>query len=444
MGDKAPQNWEPSPKTTPNLEIDDYIKGVSEKSLSNAKEGRSKIKAEPVARALLSLGSDVHLRPTAGSQGPDENGTHPSASFFGVEEAVMRYVGGTLQDDRSHKKRKVTTNAVPGQYEADFNEYIGNGSWEKFLREDITGAPEPDAHDAHPETYSTIFDPGAPAHDPGQPPGSSSRAGLPTPGDLRHKKRKIRDRSVESTLGHINGTEVPPHDLDQPLFQTPPPSLGLTTAHHQADDKDKLDNKNRIAWTGDGSETGGSFDEAECQALNSFLERFMLQNNMNKQQLCERVWTAERKKDNFWDAVSAVLPHRTRASVYKHVRRVYHVFTVRGKWSPAEDLQLGQLVNERGAQWKSISLTMHRMPEDCRDRWRNYVKCGGHRNQNKWSAKEESQLHRVVTQQMAQNPGASVNWTLVSEQMGCTRSRIQCRYKWKKLVRKTPSAQVHQ
>ncbi|PRT56344.1 DNA-binding protein REB1 [Wickerhamiella sorbophila] len=441
MADKVPQNWDTQTKAAPNLQIADYIKEVPEKPLVTSKDTRNGNKAEPIARALLSLGADTPARVTGTSQRPEEGtaGAGPGAgSFFGVEEAVMRYVGGTLQDDRSQKKRKANASTTTGQYEADFNEYIGNGSWEKFLREDITGG-EAEPHEAHTEAYAAIFDSTAAGHVPAQGPmatGSSSRTEIRPPNELRSKKRRLGGVSVENTLPHISGADVRQHGLDQPLFESSSSGLGLSSEHPD-DDKAKLDGKNRIAWTGDGSETGGSFDDAECRALDEFLERFMIQNSMTRQQLCERVWTAERKKDNFWDAVSAVLPHRTRASVYKHVRRVYHVFTVRGKWSPAEDLHLGQLVNERGAQWKSISLTMHRMPEDCRDRWRNYVKCGGQRNQNKWSVKEESQLHRVVTEQMAQNPGAPVNWTIVSEQMGCTRSRIQCRYKWKKLVRKT-------
>ncbi|GMG16628.1 unnamed protein product [[Candida] boidinii] len=133
------------------------------------------------------------------------------------------------------------------------------------------------------------------------------------------------------------------------------------------------------------------------------------------------------------------------------------------------------------------------MPEDCRDRWRNYVKCGQNRATNKWTEDEEDKLREVVSllvkenseilgkrddeeeyeeeEEMGQGDDADVvnhdvdaimknektngdkvkrkkkknnynigesliNWTIVSERMGGTRSRIQCRYKWNKLLKR--------
>lgn len=84
------------------------------------------------------------------------------------------------------------------------------------------------------------------------------------------------------------------------------------------------------------------------------------------------------------------------------------------------------------------------MPEDCRDRWRNYVKCGNKRTMQKWSQEEEDQLIRIVTEFMTQltnsqvvdteNQLKNINWTIVSEKMNGKRSRIQCRYKWKRIA----------
>lgn len=180
-------------------------------------------------------------------------------------------------------------------------------------------------------------------------------------------------------------------------------------------------------------DTGGAFSKQEVAKLKEFMDHYQAANHMSRDELCLRVWSSERRKDNFWDSVAAVLPHRTRSSVYKHVRRAYHVFKVRGKWTPQEDNQLSQLVELKGAQWRQIGIMMGRMPEDCRDRWRNYVICGTQRQQNKWTVDEEGKLRHVVHQILEENPNTDINWTLVSQKMGGARSRIQCRYKWNKI-----------
>lgn len=43
-----------------------------------------------------------------------------------------------------------------------------------------------------------------------------------------------------------------------------------------------------------------------------------------------------------------------------------------------------------------------------------------------WKQNEENRLTQIVEQQ----PPGKIKWDLVSEQMGRTRSRIQCREKW--------------
>ncbi|KAK9248703.1 hypothetical protein V1506DRAFT_528662 [Lipomyces tetrasporus] len=178
---------------------------------------------------------------------------------------------------------------------------------------------------------------------------------------------------------------------------------------------------------------GGSFTTDEINALEQFMTQYQTEHGLDYAALCRRVWANERKKDNFWDAVAGALPHRTRASVYKHVRRKYHPYEQRGKWSPEDDATLRRMVEMHGAQWKTIGRLIGRMPEDCRDRWRNYVKCGTNRGQNKWSTDEENKLIEVVNSIRFTDPTGEINWTAVSEKMGGIRSRIQCRYKWKKL-----------
>lgn len=232
---------------------------------------------------------------------------------------------------------------------------------------------------------------------------------------------------------------------------------------------------------------GKSFDESEEEALEQFIKEYQKIRGLSRRQICERIWSNERRKDDFWTNICSVLPYRTRSSIYKHVRRKYHVFEQRGKWTPEEDAELARWCAEKEGQWSNIGKVLGRMPEDCRDRWRNYVKCGPNRASNKWSLEEEEQLKDVI-QQMLDNAKAAyevddededdnnedkqsiskideahdpevvgaqdqtkklssksknkpvpkdiINWTVVSEQMGGSRSRIQCRYKWNKLLKK--------
>ncbi|AAS50679.1 ABL092Wp [Eremothecium gossypii ATCC 10895] len=250
--------------------------------------------------------------------------------------------------------------------------------------------------------------------------------------------------------------------------------------------------------------TGKSFDETEEEALEQFVQDYQVIKGMTRRQICERIWSNERRKDDFWTNICRVLPYRTRSSIYKHVRRKYHIFEQRGKWTPEEDAELARWCMEKEGQWSNIGKVLGRMPEDCRDRWRNYIKCGASRASNKWSPEEEEKLKSVITEILesapknhldgvddkdeyegtddnrsmgravspsskslahelelvrgdrvslgdsagekdqgspglgvkAGSPRDVINWTIVSERMGGQRSRIQCRYKWNKLLKK--------
>ena len=100
----------------------------------------------------------------------------------------------------------------------------------------------------------------------------------------------------------------------------------------------------------------------------------------------------------FGQISSKVLPYRTRSSIYKHIRRKYHIFEQRGKWTPEEDQELARLCLEKEGHWTEVGKLLGRMPEDCRDRWRNYMKCGSKRGSKRWSKEEEELLTTVVNE----------------------------------------------
>ncbi|KAI5858109.1 hypothetical protein BZA05DRAFT_470929 [Tricharina praecox] len=196
---------------------------------------------------------------------------------------------------------------------------------------------------------------------------------------------------------------------------------------------------------------GGTFSLDERFAIDKALQDYCRVQSMTMEELKDRVWGNNRRKDEFWDSICSAVPNRSRASVYKHVRRSCHIFQQRAKWTAEEDAELAELVKSKGNKWKDIGEAMGRMGEDCRDRYRNYVKCGDSRGTDRWTEEEEELLKRTVREHKEQNrqlilqqgkPNPApeeednilINWTTVSEQMENRRSRIQCRYKWKKML----------
>ncbi|KAH3900612.1 Nsi1p SCDLUD_003604 [Saccharomycodes ludwigii] len=140
-----------------------------------------------------------------------------------------------------------------------------------------------------------------------------------------------------------------------------------------------------------------AFDSQEENAIDEYILEYCGQKGFSREDFCDRIWSNGGRKDDFWVRLCQVLPHRTRSSIYKHVRRRYHIFEQRGKWTPEEDTKLKNLCLIKEGQWSYIGQQLGRMPEDCRDRWRNYLKCGEHKNANKWTKTEEEKLVKVVT-----------------------------------------------
>ncbi|KAG5419922.1 hypothetical protein I9W82_001802 [Candida metapsilosis] len=186
------------------------------------------------------------------------------------------------------------------------------------------------------------------------------------------------------------------------------------------------------------------FTDQEDAIIDYYLAGFCHFKKWDRNDLCNRIWTNDRTKDKFWKKVCKAIPYRSQSSIYKHIRRRYHIFDVRAKWNPEDDEKLKNLAVTHESQWKTIGEILGRMPEDCRDRWRNYLKCGSGRTLQKWTSEEEAKLvdvvnemlHSLRSQEDKAGDSFNINWTVVSERMNGTRSRIQCRYKWTQLNEK--------
>ena len=215
------------------------------------------------------------------------------------------------------------------------------------------------------------------------------------------------------------------------------------------------------------AENGGSFSAAEGLQLDAFRDNHCEANDMTIWHFNSLIQTPMRgnaQVQALFNEIHDILPYRPRMSVQKFCRRRFHNFT-RGPWNPDEDELLKQAVIEKGKAWKEVGDALGRMPEDCRDRWRNYLVNSEHRNREQWTDAEVVNLCSAILECMklmkeermhAREAGEDVpecgtesdqevndmkhiNWQAVSDRMGehgGGRSRLQCSFKWTQLKKR--------
>ena len=149
--------------------------------------------------------------------------------------------------------------------------------------------------------------------------------------------------------------------------------------------------------------------------------------------------------------------------IQRALRRKFHNFSARGTWTAEEDEELKNAVAEKGTSWKAVGEMIERYPEDCRDRWRNYL-TRENRVTDQWTDAEllnlASAIYDCVQTMKVERRQSKVakygdnapysddeweedvaplkllNWQAVSDRMGVhggTRSRLQCSSKWGKI-----------
>ncbi|PSN61352.1 hypothetical protein BS50DRAFT_592841 [Corynespora cassiicola Philippines] len=147
-----------------------------------------------------------------------------------------------------------------------------------------------------------------------------------------------------------------------------------------------------------------------------------------------------------WNCLYETLPSRKKTAINRWVRRRYTHVTG-GPWSEEEDRLLEKLHEEHDSKWKLISdILGTRTPENCRDRWRNYLQHGNQQKFRRFSEEEELRLQEAIERVLRSDikarkeagllsndwTSASIDWNAVATQMG-SRSRLQCLQKWKAL-----------
>ncbi|KAK4457487.1 hypothetical protein QBC42DRAFT_144505, partial [Cladorrhinum samala] len=152
-----------------------------------------------------------------------------------------------------------------------------------------------------------------------------------------------------------------------------------------------------------------------------------------------------------WSMVVDACPSRPRKKLILWCRKNFHNFVARGKWTAEQDDELDEMVKAHGKSWVLIGGLINRHPDDVRDRYRNYLICRETAKQDYWTVEEEEQLTAAVEkaikkiQENLDREGKRdvtaeelVSWGLISDEMGRTRSRLQCQEKWKRLSMAEP------
>ncbi|KAF9425016.1 RNA polymerase I enhancer binding protein [Podila epigama] len=106
-----------------------------------------------------------------------------------------------------------------------------------------------------------------------------------------------------------------------------------------------------------------------------------------------------------------------------------------GAWNKEDDKRLVELYAQYKGQWTTIGTALGRMADSCRDRYRNHLKDMSTMVSGPWQPHEDEKLLGIM-QELALAQGkasildSSPMWTLISERMGGTRTRHQCRHRY--------------
>ncbi|RKF64588.1 DNA-binding protein REB1 [Erysiphe neolycopersici] len=171
---------------------------------------------------------------------------------------------------------------------------------------------------------------------------------------------------------------------------------------------------------------------------------FRSQNNLEQFEINEIVQKdAKKNKDaqSLWKFIRERLPTLPKQNVINACRRKFHNFEARGSWTASQDEELVAVYEQYPGKWKTIGEIINRFPEDCRDRWRNYLVCGSQKKTITWGFEEEERLRCIVGEYLdnyRRNHDTTnvdeleiIDWPTISKMMGYTRSRLQCSTKWK-------------
>jgi len=188
----------------------------------------------------------------------------------------------------------------------------------------------------------------------------------------------------------------------------------------------------------------GPFTPVECDLIESHMVEFCRHNELSRDKLVTMIQASSREMSKVYvDLATEVLPHRNRRAVQRYCRRHYNNFQ-RGRWTDEQDELLRTAYAETPNKWVKIGERVGRMPEDCRDRWRNHVSLD-QRHTDVWTQDEEHRLAAAVSECLRavqanmettfdrDQEDDFIAWNVVVQKMNGSRNRLQCSMKWRKI-----------
>ncbi|KAK3400598.1 hypothetical protein B0T20DRAFT_149239 [Sordaria brevicollis] len=197
----------------------------------------------------------------------------------------------------------------------------------------------------------------------------------------------------------------------------------------------------------------GRMTQAEAARIKKAIDSFREANGLSKHAVNDMIHQDPRKEAKYrelWDLIVNACPSRPRRKLVQYCRQNFHNFAARGSWTKEQDEQLESMLKIHGQKWTLIGGLINRFPDDVRDRYRNYLACGGKNRKDYWSEEEEERFVKVVSEAIDKikasqakdknksndSPESLINWQQISTAMNHTRSRLQCLQKWKTLRKK--------
>jgi hypothetical protein len=199
----------------------------------------------------------------------------------------------------------------------------------------------------------------------------------------------------------------------------------------------------------------GPFTPVECDMIENHLMGFIAASNLTREQLVALIQSSSRDMSKIYvELATDVLPHRNRRAVQRYCRRHYNNFQ-RGRWNDEQDDLLRTAYAESPNRWVKIGERVGRMPEDCRDRWRNHVSLD-QRHTDVWTQDEEQRLATAVRECLRamegklevaltrENEDDYIAWPVVVKKMNGSRNRLQCSMKWRKIKERVAREEASQ